>query len=70
MNIRQGLLKAFDSINYKADVQMTGSLPAFIAGVAVSRDIASSDLVTDRKVAIIFFDEGNPNDAVLTAVWT
>jgi hypothetical protein len=68
-DIRAGILASFDSGTYKATVQFTGSLQQYVAGVNVTRDIASGDMVAGRKVAVAFFDPSNHTDAVLFAVW-
>ena len=70
MEIRRGVLRAFDSQNYKATVEIAGSIAVWLTGVPVARNIASADLVAGRNVALLFFDPANPNDAVLAAVWT
>ncbi len=70
MNPRQGVLKAFNAGTYLADVQLTGSLHTYLVGVPTSRDIAAGDMVVGRKIAVLFFDDGNPGDAVLAAVFT
>ena len=70
MEIRRGVLHAFDSANYKATVEIAGSIAVWLSGIPVARNIASGELVTGRKVAVVFFDPSNPNDAVLLAVWT
>ena len=54
---------------YKATVEVTGSIAVWLTDVPVSRNIASGDLVAGRSVAVVFFDDANPDDAVLTAVW-
>jgi hypothetical protein len=69
MEIRRGILKAFNSGTYLADVQIIGSLATYLTSVPTSRDIASGDMVAGRNVAILFFDPSNPTDAVITAVW-
>jgi len=69
MEIRKGTVRAFDAGTYRATVEVTGSIAVWLTGVPVSRDIAAGDLVTGRSVAVIFFDDANPDDAVLTAVW-
>jgi hypothetical protein len=63
-------LRAFDSGSYTASVEVDGSISVWLTGVPVSRDIVSGDLVAGRKVAVLFFDPSNQNDAVLCAVWT
>jgi hypothetical protein len=70
MDIRRGVLRAFDSGTYKATVELGSSIAVWLTGVPVSRDIAAGDLVTGRNVAVLFFNPSNPNDAVLMAVWT
>jgi hypothetical protein len=70
MEMRRGVLKSFDSGTYKATVEITGSLAVWLSGVAVARNIAAAELTAGRKVAVLFFDPANPNDAVLSAVWT
>lgn len=68
--IRQGVLKSFNSTPYTAVVQVQGSLAVWLADVPVSRDIASGEMQAGRKVAVLFFDEGNEQDAVVLGVWT
>ena len=70
MEIRRGIVRAFDAPSYTATVEVTGSIAVWLTGVPVSRDIAAGDLVAGRNVAIILFDAGNPSDAVICAVWT
>jgi hypothetical protein len=68
--IRQGTLKAFDSVNWLATVQITGSLAQWLRNVHVSRAIAAVELTAGRKVAVALFDATNPADAVVFAIWT
>jgi hypothetical protein len=70
MEIRRGILRAFDTGAYTASIEIAGSISVWLTGVAVARNIASADLVTGRKVAVLFFDPSNQDDAVLCAVWT
>ena len=70
MEVRKGIIKGFDSGSYKATVQVAGSLFVWLEGVPVARNIASSEMVEGRRCARIFFDEANPQDAVLAAVYT
>jgi hypothetical protein len=70
MRVRKGELKAFDSGAYTATVQVAGSLSVWLSGVPVARNIAAGEMVVGRKCALIFFDDANPNDAVLAAIYT
>lgn len=67
--IRKGTLKGFDSGTYKAVVQIDGSLAVYLRDVPVSRGIPSAELVSGRTVAVVLFDSGNPEDAMVTGVF-
>ena len=68
--IRKGILKAFSSTPYTATVQIEGSLSVWLEDVPVSRGLPTAEMVTGRNVAVIFLEAGNPDDAVVSAVWT
>ena len=70
MEVRKGVIKGFDSGTYRATVQVAGSLSVWLEGVPVARNIPSSEMVAGRHCALIFFDETNPQDAVLVAVYS
>ena len=65
-----GILKAWYSGSWTADVQLTGSLQLWLPGVAVARNVASAEMTVGRNVAVAVFDATNPGDAVVVAVWT
>lgn len=69
MHVRNGTVKSFDSGAYTATVQLAGSLLVWLTGIPVARNIPSAEVLPDRKCAIVFFDDTNPNDAVLIAVY-
>ncbi len=69
MTVRRGVLKAFNSGAYTATVQVAGSLAVWLTDVPVARNIASAEMVAGRSCAMIFFDEPNPEDAVVIAVY-
>ena len=69
MLVRKGEVKAFDSGSYRATVQLVGSLSVWLTGVPVARNIASGEMAAGRSCAIVFFDDANPNDAVVVAVY-
>ena len=68
--IRKGILRAFNSTPYTATIQIQGSLSVWLEDTPVSRDITSGEMIAGRNVAVIFLDPGNPDDAVVVAVWT
>ncbi len=70
MTVRSGVLKSFNASTYTASVQLPGSLSVWLTGVPVARNIASAEMVSGRRVALVLFDDANPADAVVTAVWT
>lgn len=70
MRIRKAILKGFNSGDYTAIIQLTGSYKAYLEGVAVARDIPAAEMALGRKLAVVFFDEHNPKEAVVIAVYT
>lgn len=70
MTVRRGEVKSFDSGAYTASVQVAGSLGVWLNDVPVARNIATGEMVAGRACAVLFFDEQNPQDGVVIAVWT
>ena len=64
-----GILKTWDSVNYKAGVQLAGSLTTYFDNLSVARNIASGEMTIGRHV-VVAMPEGNPKDAVVIAVYT
>ena len=69
MTIKQAVLRSFDSQNYTAVVQLSGSDKSYLDGITVARNLPSAEMVTGRYTAILFFDENNAKDAVVLAVY-
>jgi hypothetical protein len=69
MNLRKAILKSFNSGDYTTTVQFAGSYKPYLEGIAVARNLPASEMALGRKVAVIFFDEHNPKEAVV-AVYT
>lgn len=70
MSSKKGILKSFNSGDYTATVQLAGSDKVYLEGIAVARNIPAAEMTTGRKLAIVFFDEYNSNEAVVVAVYT
>ncbi len=70
MSLRKGVLQSFNSGDYTATVQLAGSYKVYLEGVTVARNLPTGEMTAGRKVAVIFFDEHNPREAVVVAVYT
>ena len=70
MTIRKAILKSFNSANYTATVQLAGSLKVYLEDIAVARNLPAAEMIAGRKLAVLFFDEHNPKEAVVVAVYT
>ena len=70
MRLRKAVLKSFNSGDYTATIQLAGSYKTYLESIAVARNIPAIEMALGRKVAVIFFDEHNPKEAVVIAVYT
>ena len=70
MRLKKAVLKSFNSGNYTATVQIASSFKVYLEDIAVARNLPIAEMVTGRKVAVVFFDEHNPKEAVVVAVYT
>ena len=70
MRLKKAILRSFNSGNYTATVQLAGSFKVYLEDIAVARNLPSGEMTAGRKVAVIFFDEHNPKEAVVVAVYT
>ena len=70
MRLRKGVLKSFNSGAYTATVQLASSYKVYLEDVAVARNLPAAEMVSGRKVTVIFFDEHNAKEAVVVAVYT
>ena len=70
MKMKKGILKTFDVNNYRATVQLVGSYKMYLEDITVARNIPSAEMVSGRKTAVLFFDEYNPREAVVIAVYS
>ena len=70
MRLRKAILKSFNSGSYTATIQLAGSYKVYLEDVTVARNLPTAEMTAGRKVAVIFFDEHNPKEAVVVAVYT
>ena len=69
MFIKKATLKSFNSQNYTAIIQITGSAKAYLEGIKVARNVPVAEMQTGRTLAVLFFDKTNPSDAVIISVY-
>ncbi|MFQ6001193.1 MAG: hypothetical protein ACE5LG_05950 [Anaerolineae bacterium] len=69
MDVRRGIIRAFDSDTYLADVQIVGSMATVLTGVPVAKQIGADLLTSGTKCGVLFFDETNPSDACVAFVY-
>lgn len=69
MSVKKGILKSFDSVGYRAMVQLEGSDRVYLEDITVARNIAAAEMVAGRQLAIVFFDDYNPKEAVIVGVF-
>jgi hypothetical protein len=69
MSLRKAELKSFDSGNYKATIRLASGYKVYLEEVTVARNLPAAEMVVGRKVAVISFDDNNPREAVITAVY-
>jgi hypothetical protein len=70
MKIKKAELKSFNATNYTATVRLAEGYKVYLEDVTVARNLASAEMVAGRNVAVIFFDENSPKEAVVMAVYT
>lgn len=69
MDVRRGIIRAFDSGTYLADVQIVGSMATMLPGVPVAKQIGANLLTSGTKCGVLLFDETNPADACVVFVY-
>ncbi|GBD10989.1 hypothetical protein HRbin23_00639 [bacterium HR23] len=67
--LRLGILRAFDTTTYRAQVQMEGSTGLWMEDVPVARNIPPAEMVEGRRCLLALFDPSNPSDMVVVAVF-
>jgi hypothetical protein len=70
MSLKKGIVKSFDSGDYTATVELSGSHKVYLEDIAVARNIPSGEMTAGRKAAVVFFNEHDAGGAVVVAVYT
>jgi hypothetical protein len=69
MTVKKAELKSFNASSYTAVICLAGGYKVYLEDVTVARNLPSAEMTAGRKVAVIFFDENNPKEAVIAAVY-
>jgi hypothetical protein len=70
MKIKKAEIKSFNATNYTATVRLAEGYKVYLEDVTVARNLASAEMIAGRNVAVLFFDENSPKEAVVIAVYT
>lgn len=69
MIIKRGILHAFNANSYTATVLLLEATSYALANVTVANYLDSSSALVGAQCAVLFFNENNPQDAVVIAVF-
>jgi len=69
MQIRRGIIQAFAPETYTASVLLLEATSYFLTGVPVANTLDGTSGLAGAMCAVLFFDEHNPQDAVVLATF-
>lgn len=69
MQIKRGIIQAFSPTTYTASVLLLEATSLFLTGVPVSNMVDGTSELVGALCALLFFDEHNPQDAVVMAIF-
>ena len=69
MQIKKAELKSFNAVNHTAVICVHSGYKVYLEDITVARNLPAAEMVAGRWVAVIFFDENNPEEAVVAAVY-
>jgi hypothetical protein len=69
MQIKRGILQTFQASTYTASVLLPEATSTYLQGVPVNTALDAASAVPGAFCALLFFDEANPQDAVVLAVY-
>ncbi len=69
MLIKRGILQAFYPASYTASVLFLEATSYTLSGIPVANTLDSTSAIAGAICAVLFFDEHNPQDAVVIAVF-
>lgn len=69
MQIKRGIIQAFSPATYTASVLLFEATTSFLTGVPVANALDGTSGLVGAFCAVLFFDEHNPQDAVVFATF-
>ena len=69
MIVKKAILRSFNSENYTATIEISGSGKTYLEDVPVARNLLALEMSAGSKLVVIFFDVHNVKDAVVVAVY-
>ena len=69
MKMKKAILRGFNSDNYLATIEISGSNRVYLENITVARNLPSDEMAIGSKLAVVFFDEHNAKEAVVIAVY-
>lgn len=69
MQMKRGIIQAFSPATYTASVLLFEATSSFLIGVPVANTVDSTSALAGALCAVLFFDEHNPQDAVVLATF-
>ncbi len=69
MEIRRGVIRAYDKATHSATVEVWGALVTYLDSVPVSHAIDWWLLQAGVECGVVFFDETDPQDACIAFVY-
>ncbi len=67
--IKRGILTGFNATNYTASLLLIEATSTFLNGVPMATHIDGTSAQIGAFCAVLFFDEQNPSDAVVLAIY-
>lgn len=68
--IKRGVIQAFNPADWTATVQVLPSQGNYLSNVQVAKHLLAAEIVPGDQCAVLFFDELNPADAIILAVYS
>jgi hypothetical protein len=69
MQIKRGIMQAFSASTYTASILLPEATSTYLQGIPVNTALDAASALPGAFCAVLFFDESNPQDAVVLAVY-